>query len=127
MPYGDPNPSYNPESLGLDTIAEVDYSDGNYVYDTRIVWKSYHDGLFYTARDSGCSCPTPFENYNTIESLDRLDFATLEEEVRHEKRMIARYVGSYGRNDYVSDEELDRFLATVKNAMNQPVIWRPNR
>ena len=32
------------------------------------------DGVAYWASDSGCSCPSPFENYNKVEDLERSDY-----------------------------------------------------
>lgn len=56
------NPYYNPESHDFKQVALIEYSSGSYEYDTRVVW--YHEGTktYWTARDSGCSCPTPFES-----------------------------------------------------------------
>ena len=79
--YGAGNVYYSPENFGLKTIAEIDYSSGNYEFDLRVVWQD-KTGAFYTARDSGCSCPIPFEDYHGLPSLDRLDMPALIEEVR---------------------------------------------
>jgi hypothetical protein len=78
----DDNIYYNPEKYGLKTICEIDYSAGSYEFDTRVVWQS-RDGLLFTARDSGCSCPVPFEVYN-LASIDTLNLDELEREVSSE-------------------------------------------
>lgn len=83
MGYGSPDPYYNPEEFDLTPVAEIDYSDGCYCFDLRVVWK-HSSGAFYTMRDSGCSCPSPFEEYHSLEELDRLDLAALEAEVKAE-------------------------------------------
>lgn len=63
-----------PEDFGLD--------DG-YGFDYRIVWRHRGSGKLYTARDAGCSCPSPFEDYTKLEDLDELtDMVALREEVR---------------------------------------------
>lgn len=72
---------YSPEKWGLTPVADIDWSDGDYVFDYRCVWKDAN-GVFYTARDSGCSCPSPFEDYCDMASLDRLDLTVLEAECR---------------------------------------------
>lgn len=54
------NPYYNPEKLDLDMIS-FDEPDLSYEYNTFCFWAD-KDGLVYYASDSGCSCPTPFEN-----------------------------------------------------------------
>ena len=61
---------YAPEKFGLTPFAEFEYSDGCYQFDTRVVWKD-EQGLLWTAHDSGCSCPTPFEDYH-LGNIDRL-------------------------------------------------------
>lgn len=72
----------NPEAFGLKPVAEIDYSSGFYEFDIRVVWLQEATGLYFTARDSGCSCPVPFENIHGLPELDRLDMAALVEEVR---------------------------------------------
>lgn len=57
-----PNPYYDPAEAGLVKVAEVDLSEPFYSFDLLVVWADA-DGL-YLGTDSGCSCPSPFENYN---------------------------------------------------------------
>lgn len=81
-----PNAYYEPEKLGLKVVAEIEYSDGCYQFDTRVVWKHVPTGNLYTARDCGCSCPTPFEDYNSLESLERFNLRELEDEIASERK-----------------------------------------
>lgn len=75
---------YNPAALGLKVVAEIDYTDGNYQFDFRVVWK-HESGKFYTGRDAGCSCPSPFEDYESLDKFDELtDLTPLREEVQLE-------------------------------------------
>lgn len=76
------NVYYEPEAFGLKPVAEIDYSSGSYEFDIRVVWLHEASGAFYTARDSGCSCPMPFEGFRGLPDLERLDIAALREEVR---------------------------------------------
>ena len=101
---------YNPEEFGLTQVAEIDYSDRYYVFDRRVVWQ-HESGAFYTARDSGCSCPSPFEDYHGVKELDRLDFAVLEREAR------ARGCVEDWQHAHVSLEECEAFLDTVRKAI----------
>ena len=104
----DRNAYYHPEALGLTVVAELEFSDENYCFDTRVVWKDESGNLF-TARDSGCSCPTPFEDYTSVESLERVNMRELEDEVAYEK-------GGYGGNpNFAADSR--RFLADVRAAL----------
>jgi hypothetical protein len=53
---------YDPEKFGLTVIGEIEWSSGSYEYDMTVVWRRTSDGVFVYAEDSGCSCPSPFEN-----------------------------------------------------------------
>lgn len=59
---------YNPERLGLEPVGEVDFSDGCYQFDLLAVWK-HTDGKLYYAEDQGCSCPSPFEDFTSLDAL----------------------------------------------------------
>ena len=66
------NVYYDPQDYGLQEVAEISYTDGAYEFDLRVVWGHKETGKLYTARDSGCSCPSPFEDYRSLEALDDL-------------------------------------------------------
>ena len=80
------NVYYNPEAFGLKVVAEIDYSSQYYEYDTRVVWQHIESGKFYTARDSGCSCPTPFEGCSSIEDLEDFNVEVIVSEVHESGR-----------------------------------------
>ena len=61
------NVYYNPDDFGLSVLGSVELEEGDYSFYTLCVWKGV-DG-FYLATDSGCSCPSPFENYDGIGDL----------------------------------------------------------
>lgn len=68
------NPYYEPEKLGL-KLRSYDEPDLSYEYNTLCFWAT-EDGRVYTASDCGCSCPTPFEDYegtDLIEVLQKLE------------------------------------------------------
>lgn len=52
----------DPAKYGLETIGEVDWSDGCYQFDLTVVWRRPADGAFLYGEDAGCSCPSPFES-----------------------------------------------------------------
>ena len=64
------NPYYSPQECGLELIADINFTD-NYDFDMIAVWRN-EDGELFWACDAGCSCPCPFENYTSLDSLDRL-------------------------------------------------------
>jgi len=63
-------PFYNPENFGLELTGSVDTA-GAYEYDEFAVWVHKENKSIYYATDSGCSCPTPFEEV-TIETMTRV-------------------------------------------------------
>jgi hypothetical protein len=70
------NPYYDPAKLELEML-EFDEPDLSYEYDTLCFWATAA-GQIYSASDSGCSCPTPFEDYEgetqteVIQKLERV-------------------------------------------------------
>lgn len=65
------NPHYYPEKLGLKQLT-FDEPNMSYEYNTLAFWAT-PDGQIYTAHDSGCSCPTPFEDLesDTLEAFKK--------------------------------------------------------
>lgn len=55
------NVYYHPESVGLYIVMENDIA-GSYEFDMCVLWKHLATGRLFYAFDSGCSCPSPFEN-----------------------------------------------------------------
>lgn len=103
----DKNIYYNPESFGLSVVAQIDYSSGYYEFDIRVVWKD-KAGKLWTARDHGCSCPTPFEDYH-LGNISPLDLRELVSECRAE---LSGY-----NSDNVSPRKVQDFLYTVRMAV----------
>ena len=104
------NVYYNPEHFGLEIVAEIEYSSGCYKFDTRVVWKQKNSRKCFTARDSGCSCPTPFEDYH-MGNIEPLNFQVLRQEVNGE------LTKEYGSN--ITAEQAQDFLAKVRAAANK--------
>lgn len=53
---------YDPEKFGLATVGEVEWSDGCYQFDLTVVWRDVATGALFFADDSGCSCPSPYQD-----------------------------------------------------------------
>jgi hypothetical protein len=68
---------YNPEECGLTQVGEIEWGDANYSFALTVVWKDEYGNL-YRADDSGCSCPTPFEDYHTVDDLIATNAADLQ-------------------------------------------------
>jgi len=81
-----PNAYYSPERLDLEVIGDLEMSEPDYSFDTVVVWRHIPTGDLYWAQDAGCSCPTPFEDYNSLEQLTKLVSANLDEFAREISR-----------------------------------------
>ena len=71
------NPYYDPESRGLTIVTEGVDPSADYSFDMFVVWT---DGkrLFYDT-DSGCSCPTPFDESEPIEASKPAIYRAIDE------------------------------------------------
>ncbi len=101
------NVYYNPETYGLTIIGEVSWSEPPYGFDFTLVLMD-EKGKLWWGRDSGCSCPEPFENHEFPNdflsgTLDELiaslylvlkaeDAFCTEEEYEYSSNQIARIV-----------------------------------
>lgn len=73
MSYTTKDVYYDPQHFGLVPVYEHNFIEEPYEFDIRMVWRHAETGKLYTARDSGCSCPSPFENYTSLDSLEEID------------------------------------------------------
>lgn len=64
------NPYYNPEDFDLEIVGSIDLAEPDYSFDLLVVWYHAPTSTFYWASDSGCSCPSPFEDYHSLEQLE---------------------------------------------------------
>lgn len=64
------NPYYSPEKFGLEIIGEINDPDASYSFDMVVFWRKGRQ--VYAAADSGCSCPSPFEEVKGIDDLTRI-------------------------------------------------------
>lgn len=69
MGFYKPDIYYNPEKFGLKTVAEIEWSDESYQFDTTCVWVHPETGRWFVESDSGCSCPSPFEDFTDLGKL----------------------------------------------------------
>ena len=67
---------YQPEAFDLTIVGEIDFNEEAYQFDFRIFWQD-QAGKIYTARDSGCSCPTPFEDYHGVNDLAQVELCDI--------------------------------------------------
>jgi hypothetical protein len=70
MGYYDPDVYHSPEVFGLTPVGEVEWYEPDYSFDFAVVWYHAESGKFYWGSDSGCSCPSPFEDYTSLDKLE---------------------------------------------------------
>lgn len=106
------NVYYNPEKWNLKLIGEIEYSDLEYQFDTRIFLSDDENKRIYTARDSGCSCPTPFEDINSLNDLAEIkDISWVRGEISEE---LNKY-----ENSVTSLDEAQDLLRTIEKLLNE--------
>lgn len=99
----DTNVYYHPEKFGLIQIGHIDDPEASYSFDDLIVWH-HDDGRVFYAQDSGCSCPTPFEDFD---SLDDLTEVTQESWGEFEKDVLGHCLPGRWYNDDEQEERVD--------------------
>ena len=72
------DPYYNPEKFDL-KIATSLHADEDYDFHMLVVWQHIKTGDVYYGEGSGCSCPSPFEDYHTLADLTLLQKHDLEQ------------------------------------------------
>lgn len=70
------NPYYSPELCGLEIFESIDTAD-SYEYDLFVIWKKLDDDTLWWDTDSGCSCPSPFDNGDHGHDLKLINADTL--------------------------------------------------
>lgn len=96
---------YNPKEFGIETVGELELREPDYTFDILLVQRDLLTGKFYVNFDSGCSCPSPFEDFTTKESLGQE--LTAHEAVAKIKQMCSDF------GEYTSPSEL---IGKVMNA-----------
>lgn len=126
----DYNPYSNPEKCGLEIVAgPLDFSSGSYEFDYLIVWRDLATNKFYWGQDSGCSCPSPFEDARGLSDLTELPFdpnassgfhysryAQAEDELRG---AIGSKIVADEFREYVTLADAREFVSKVASAMRK--------
>lgn len=60
---------YSPEKYGLEVVGTIEWSEPNYDFDMTVLWRAKR-GQYWIGSDSGCSCPSPFEDIYDVNELD---------------------------------------------------------
>lgn len=71
MGYGE-NIYYSPEKYNLTQVGMLTDPNADWSFYDLVVWQQKKTHKLYWASDSGCSCPSPFENFLSITDLTEL-------------------------------------------------------
>ncbi len=66
------NVYYSPEKFGLEILGELKDPEAIDGFNTLIVLRGLETGRLFWATDAGCSCPGPFEDYTSIDTLAKI-------------------------------------------------------
>jgi hypothetical protein len=103
-PYG------NPEMYGMERVAELEWDNQSYQFDITSVLRRKEDGTLWFCNDSGCSCPSPFEDDYEWERL----FSTEDFQKRYRERTTGDY--SWGHTD---QQQYEQFIADIERALQE--------
>lgn len=82
MGWNKPDIYYDQERFGLVKVAEIEWSEPDYSYDTTCAWVHPETGRWFVESDSGCSCPSPFEEFTDLDKLAVYDQKSAADELR---------------------------------------------
>lgn len=113
MSNWDENVHSNPEKSGLKIIDSLDQPDLDYEFNTLIAVQHIESGRVFEAQSSGCSCPTPFEEYhfNGPDDTDMCE-VTLDNFSGFETGII-----SWCKESHIPQHEMNSFIDNVKTAL----------
>ena len=95
----------SPELCGLTLIACEDIA-GAWEFDMFAIWTNGRS-LFW-ATDSGCSCPIPFEDHNSVEDLTRATY----------KELVSA-INSWGSNSWSYGRSVVEARMALLDAVNE--------
>lgn len=71
MGYDAPDVYYKPEHFGLTLVGAAE-KEPNHDFDIFAVWRDQEGALYY-GQDAGCSCPSPFEDFTSLDGLTKAE------------------------------------------------------
>jgi len=84
----------SPEKYGLEPVGELNEDDLSYEFHMLNVWQHKETGVIYWQSDSGYSCPSPYENYLSLDALNEIkNKHDLEEFVKNARNFPADEAG----------------------------------
>lgn len=102
-------PYANPGLYGMEPVAELEWDNESYQFNITSVLRRKEDGTLWSCDDSGCSCPTPFEDDY---EWDRV-FSTDDFRSRYAAQLLNDYSGRADQQQY------EKFIVDVERALQE--------
>ena len=100
---------YDPKDYGLELVGDAEEEDQCYSFCIFAVWKDA-EGTLYWGDDSGCSCPSPFEDYASKNDLNN---GTVQDVHNALDTWVNQWDGEYTRRREGPAAELHAKLAAL--------------
>lgn len=105
---------YNPKECGLEIVEVLDESNLSYEFNTLLIVRATDTNRMYYATSSGCSCPTPFEEYSYASAKEH----NLEEITKENLESFINSVNSFP----VSVDERQNAIRLVRNGLRRKIL-----
>lgn len=105
------NVYYDPEKCGLSIVGVLDQDGLDYEFNTFLVVEETQSKRLFYCQSSGCSCPTPFEEFHFSNGDDN--------DLNEVKRETLDSFINEVNNFPVDIDERQKLIATVKNHLKE--------
>lgn len=107
----------SPEKFGLKILEESDIGAG-YEFNRFVVFSDLETGELFCAQDSGCSCPSPFEDLVSRDDLTRIG----PESIEYFEQQAQRYFS--GEEEYSIRLRVRLQRAAQKAVKGKAATWQ---
>lgn len=115
MGYNQNDLYFQPEAFGLRVIGQLNDPEASWSFDDLIVWQHEETGKIYYATDAGCSCPSPFEDYTSLEqATEVISIHDFIDGVEDYFNSVAPYTSDYSLRYTWDSEDLPHAFASLK-------------
>ncbi|SRR6266498_856505 len=115
MGWESPDLYSQPEAFGLRVIGELNDPEACYSFRDLVVWQHEETGMIYYATDSGCSCPSPFEDFTSLDKATEVRFLNdFIDALEDYFNAVAPYTGDYDWRYTWNSEDLPPAFASLK-------------
>jgi hypothetical protein len=117
MGWNEPDLYNQPEHFGVRIVGVVEWDYECYQFNMTVVWVDALD-QFYMGDDSGCSCPSPFEDSTSAEDLGM-------PMTKHEvAAALQKGAEDTQQRSYMSDEDKEMVKASVVSLIEKVMNYK---